>query len=207
MLDTDTWSQWASYHDSCFNGFIENFIFAAPEREEIWRQALGGYSLAELKQASYAIFAATEKPVGWTSHMESMQRHLRRFRDSKREQENAAQYARRCGLCQGFGLVSAVALDGFDFVTSGGAKVKHGTAACKCALGDKYRSAERDGVKHGFPDFDAGQMESLEVWRGRQRQPDPERDEAAKSLKATLAYCKAQFANFGTPPPAAEVKR
>jgi hypothetical protein len=206
MLSLSEFNEWSGYHESCFRGFLD-FLIERDEREGVWRQALEGYTVAELKQASHAIFAATEKPVGWTSHMESMQRHLRRFRDSKREQENAAQYARRCGLCEGTGRVDVVSLPGHEVSSVSGAKLTHYVVACKCGLGDQYREKKTDKGTFGYDTFDAGRMETRNAWYLRKHAGDPARDEAAKSLKATLAYCKAQFANFGTPPPAAEVKR
>ncbi len=198
MLSLSEFNEWSGYHESCFRGFLD-FLIERDEREGVWRQALDGYTVAELKQASHAIFAATEKPVGWTSHMESMQRHLRRFRDVQREQEQAAQYARRCGLCEGTGLVGVVALPGHEVQSVSGAKLWEYTAACKCGLGDKYRRKTTDKGSTGFDTFDAGVMETWNAWYLRKSAGDPDRIEAAKTLKGTMDYCKSRFAMLGQP--------
>lgn len=201
MLDLDTFNRWSSYHEDCFRGFLD-FITERQDRDDVWRQALSGYSLAELKQASYVMFAAPEKPVGWTSHMEAMQRHLRRARDIQREQEQAAVYARRCGLCEGTGRVDVVPVDGAAFMgPNRERRTHHGVAACKCSLGDQYRRRESDKGISGFPDYDATLMEPLNVWRARNRVSDPERDEAAKSMKATIAYKQRKLSAMGTKQP------
>lgn len=199
MLDLDTFNRWTSYHESCWRGFNE-YLAEQPERWKVWAKALDGYSIDELKQASHAVFMQPEKPIGWTSHMEAMQRHLRSYRAIAREQEQAAMYARRCGLCEGTGMVSVVAIDGAKFVTLSGFKHDHGTAACKCGLGDKYRTKDHNGVQHGFPDYDATTMVAENVHRLRNRVVDAERDEAAKTMRGTVAYCKEAFAKFGSFP-------
>lgn len=203
MLDLATFNRWLSYHESCYGGFVD-FMVDPADRELVWRRALDGYSEAELKDASFRLRQKPEQPAGYSSHLTELQLILRSMRAIAREQEQAAYYARRCGLCEGTGRLDVVGINGCKFVTPMGFKLDRSVVACKCSLGDRFRMKEYNGVQIGFSDFDATVMEPLNVWRARNRPADPERDEAAKSTKATMAYCKAAFAKFGATPERSE---
>ena len=165
MLSASVFEQWASYHNSCFRGFAD-FLAEDPQRTAIWRKALDGYDLQELNAASFELYMlpADRKPQGYSSHMDALRPILSRQRAAYREQEHATRYARRCGLCGGYGLVSVVGINGHEFLSECGAVLKSGTVACKCGEGDKYRARKYgDGRWHGFATYDATKMEPAAV--------------------------------------------
>lgn len=204
MLDNDTFNKWASYHESCFRGFIP-FLAETPDRQEIWRRALNGYTTDELKHASYEMYTAREKPPGYSSHLEPLLDVLRASRESSRvERENATRYAHICGLCGNRGLVDVVAKLGCEFPDQHGgrfARERVLSVACKCSAGDRFRSHEastRDGKRTvGFATFDATRMETHAAHRSRERVLTDEMREAGKTLRGTIAFCKRELSKMG----------
>lgn len=214
MLDQKSFSQWASYHNSCYAGFSKWMLEdATNERMNIWRDRLGGYSVDELKQASYEHYRqpSEHKGTGFTSHLEGLEKFLRATRDAQqRERENASYYAHVCGLCANRGLVDVVAKPGREFADQHGSTFEASrclAVACKCSAGDKYRAREqttRDGKRWvGFATFDAQKHEPWLAWRRRER-PHPLDDEFARvarlGLRQSITKCKEMFATFGEIP-------
>lgn len=214
MLDQNSFSQWASYHNSCYAGFSKWMLEdTTNERMNIWRTRLGGYSVDELKAASFEHYRlpTESKTGGFTNQLEGLERILRASRDvQQREREHASYYAHVCGLCRNRGLVDVVAKPGHEFADQNGGRFAADrclSVACKCSAGDRFRVREvssRDGKRVvGFATFDATKHETWLVWR-RREQPHPRDEEFARAarlgMKQTIAKCKELFTSFGEVP-------
>lgn len=221
MLDQNSFSQWATYHNSCYAGFSKWMLEdTTNERMNIWRERLNGYSVDELKMASFEHYKlpAESKTGGFTNQLEGLERILRATRDAQqRERDNASYYAHVCGLCSNRGLVDVVAKSGYQFPDQHGGKFAADrclAVACKCSAGDRFRAHEattRDGKRMvGFATFDATKHEPLLAWQRRER-PHKDAEEFARiarlGLKPTIAKCKQLIAEFGEIPKIEEPAR
>lgn len=214
MLDVSTFNQWASYHNSCYAGFGKWMLEdTTDQRMNIWRERLDGFTVDELKAASFEHYKlpADQKTGGFTGQLEGLERILRAAKDAiHRERENASYYAKVCGLCRNRGLVDVVAKPGHEFADQHGSRFEASrclSVACKCAAGDKFRFREtstREGKRWiGFDTFDGKKHEPWLVWRRRER-PHPLDEEFARvarlGMRQTIAKCKELFATFGEVP-------
>lgn len=164
MLTIDAFSRWSSYHNSCYAGFSKWMLEdTTNQRMEIWQTRLDGYSVDELKAASFDHYKLPmeTKQGGFTSHLDGLERILRANRSAQQEPQNVTRYSRLCGLCGNHGLLSVVARPGFPAFTPLGCECKRPFGvACKCECGDKYRK--------GFNTFDATRYEPSDAYQARE---------------------------------------